>query len=149
MRSISIYIQNCSNYFFSMWYLHSVLEHCTSVIYACALPVPLISSFSAILKSLCPLHGYILVRDTARHRFIAIWRWCSRRANYASLRTDNRFDIFQRERLMSKLTRRSETPGNTVQKMKQTLLEKPCVFDKSTGNLRVFYGSLHFFFFLL
>ena len=34
-----------------MWYLKCVLEHCTFVLYACALSEVLISRFSAILKS--------------------------------------------------------------------------------------------------
>ena len=47
-------------------------------IYACALSEPLISRFSAMLKSCCPLCRLALVRrDTAiktRRRCVAIWR---------------------------------------------------------------------------
>ena len=65
-------------------------EHCTFVIYACALPEPVISRFSAILKSFCPLYGaywYEIQPNTAiktRHKCIAMWRWRSQLANFTS-----------------------------------------------------------------
>lgn len=58
------------------------------------------------------------------------------------------FDIFQRERLVSKLAHRSEAPSmeNSAKIEKKKLWGKPRAFDKSPGILCVFYGSLHFFF---
>ena len=57
----------------SMWYRHCVLEHhCKFVIYACTLPEPLISRFSAILKSSAPLCGtywYEMQRDNSINPF--------------------------------------------------------------------------------
>ena len=43
-----------------MWFFQCVLKHCTIVICACALPERLISRFSAIWKSFCPLCGTIV-----------------------------------------------------------------------------------------
>ena len=93
LRSISIYIQHCSSYFF-----HVVFTLCLETLYICYLRMrsskPLISRFSAIFKSFCPLCGtywYEIQRDTVvktQHRCIAICRWRSQRANFASLRNE-------------------------------------------------------------
>ena len=51
----------------SMYYLQCVLRHCTFAIYACAIPEPVVSRISAILRSFCRLCGtywYEIQRDT-------------------------------------------------------------------------------------
>ena len=62
-----LYIYKTIQVISSIWYLHCVLEYCRFVIYACALPEPLISRLRAILKWFFPCMWYVSVRDTARH----------------------------------------------------------------------------------
>ena len=50
---IYIYIYKTVPHISFMWYLQCILEHCTIVIYACALSELLISRFSVIVKSIC------------------------------------------------------------------------------------------------
>ena len=94
LRSISIYIQHRSSYFF-----HVVFTLCLETLYICYLRMrsskPLISRFSAIFKSFCPLCGtywYEIQRDTVvktQHRCIAICRWRSQRANFCEFKKRN------------------------------------------------------------
>ena len=87
LRSISLYIKKCSRYFFHVVFV-LCLKTLYFVIYACALPEPVISRISAILRSFCRLCGtycYEIQRDTViktGHRSIAIWRWHSQRMNF-------------------------------------------------------------------
>ena len=78
---------------FSMWYLHCGLKHYTIVIYACALSNYLFQGLVTfwgqfVLYAYYGTYWYKIRRDTAietRHRCIAKSRWCSKRANFASL----------------------------------------------------------------
>ena len=80
-----------------MWYSHRGLEHCTFVIYACAPPEPIISRFSIILKSFCPLcstHSYEIQRatenSTQMHCNMVL---AQQRTNFASLRKETVLNI--------------------------------------------------------
>ena len=76
-----------------MWYLHCVLEHCTFVIYACALSELLISRFSAILKSFCMNNARIGARYNETlliklHTDASNMALANQCANFASVRKE-------------------------------------------------------------
>ena len=82
-----------------MWYSHRGLEHCTFVIYACALPEPNISRLSTILKSfcsLCSMHSYEIQRATATKNSTQMhcnMVLAQQRTNFATLRKETVLNI--------------------------------------------------------
>ena len=94
LRPISIYIQNLPCYFF-----HVVFTLCLETLYICYLrmrfskttyfKVIILVTYLEVILS--PMWYVLIQRYTTIktwHRCVAIWRWCSQRANFTSIRKE-------------------------------------------------------------